>query len=509
MSFGWSAGDIASAIGILYNLIQALDSCDGAAGEYREAVTFLRDLNYTLDPLQTFTAWKIYPAYETAILEQVHSIKVPVNNFLQTILKYEPSLGSKAQDGHHRHIGRKLQWHIFISSKVMKLKKRIELHIRILDTLVQRLTLDIISNTQQNLPSTLRTTLQETLRPELIAALKESLPSLSSQHIHLDTHTTSSRLYINSDGLESSLEAIRQQMDSLNLTQKRIEACFNQNRGIGGSEDNPTSWNVPHLQSFRNIPQYGKPMSDASTVRLNYKTLKEAVVLSHLVQPSRALLPTLLAKHNLTFVDAIGRAPRVLPYEYFQSMKVLQAFVEHDFKDSPGFSRGRYIITSGDNPQALDEKNWPSRIGPGTVVKMSMVGRTLYVMPKASMHPVHCPVPTCAGIWNKVTTESWSSCLVCDWGMSSLRARTLQVSKDTQISKRARHTSLGQGEDTSPFRRIVQQVLVTGEDLLENPIELRKRRLEEMITKVDSINVESTQLVFYDRALAVMFPETH
>ncbi len=93
--------------------------------------------------------------------------------------------------------------------------------------------------------------------------------------------------------------------------------------------------------------------------------------------------------------------------------------------------------------------------------------------------------------------------------MSSLRARTLQVSKDTQISKRARHTSLGQGEDTSPFRRIVQQVLVTGEDLLENPIELRKRRLEEMITKVDSINVESTQLVFYDRALAVMFPETH
>jgi hypothetical protein len=44
MSFGWSAGDIAAAITLLYNLDEALDSCDGAAGDYREAVGFLEDL---------------------------------------------------------------------------------------------------------------------------------------------------------------------------------------------------------------------------------------------------------------------------------------------------------------------------------------------------------------------------------------------------------------------------------------------------------------------------------
>jgi hypothetical protein len=54
---------IAAAVTIAYNLIQALDSRDGAAGDYREAVTFLKDLKRTLEPLQTFAAWNAYPAY--------------------------------------------------------------------------------------------------------------------------------------------------------------------------------------------------------------------------------------------------------------------------------------------------------------------------------------------------------------------------------------------------------------------------------------------------------------
>lgn len=41
-----------------------------------------------------------------------------------------------------------------------------------------------------------------------------------------------------------------------------------------------------------------------------------------MVEPSRALMSTPLAKYNITFLDAIGRSPRVLPYEYFRSFKV-------------------------------------------------------------------------------------------------------------------------------------------------------------------------------------------
>jgi hypothetical protein len=68
MCFGLSAGDITAAITLVYNLIEALDNCNGAPGQYREAVGF-QDLKRTLDPLQTFTAWNSYPSYGQEIRE--------------------------------------------------------------------------------------------------------------------------------------------------------------------------------------------------------------------------------------------------------------------------------------------------------------------------------------------------------------------------------------------------------------------------------------------------------
>ena len=141
MSFGWSVGDIAAAISLAYRIIEALDSWDGAAGDYREAVSFLRALKRTLEPLQTYTAWTAYPSYGADIEEQVKQIREPVQKFLEAVVKYEPSLGAQAKKGHHRHVFRKLQWHVFVSKKVLALKKSIESHMRVIDTLLQRLTL--------------------------------------------------------------------------------------------------------------------------------------------------------------------------------------------------------------------------------------------------------------------------------------------------------------------------------------------------------------------------------
>lgn len=141
MSFGWSAGDIAQAAKLIYNLIRALDTVDGAASNYREAVSFLHDLKRTLEPLQSFIAWQAYPTYGREIEEQVRHIKGPIEAFLAAAVKYEPSLGLRAKNGHHRHVFRKLQWHVVTSKKVLGLKSTIESHIRIIDTLLQRLTL--------------------------------------------------------------------------------------------------------------------------------------------------------------------------------------------------------------------------------------------------------------------------------------------------------------------------------------------------------------------------------
>jgi hypothetical protein len=143
MSFGWSAGDLATAVTLIYNLIQALDSCDGAASDYREAVSF-RFETYSR-PLQAFTSWNAFPSYAKEIEEQANQIRVPVETFLEAVVKVEPSLGQSAAPGHHRHVFRKLQWQVMVSKKVVVLRKNIESHMRIIDTLLQRLTLSVTS----------------------------------------------------------------------------------------------------------------------------------------------------------------------------------------------------------------------------------------------------------------------------------------------------------------------------------------------------------------------------
>lgn len=144
MSFGWSASDIATAISVTYKLIQALDDAHGATDNYREAVAFLRDMLRVLEPLKTFTVLDAYPTYGEEIRRQLNKIKRPVEGFLAAVLKYEPRLGDKARKGWKEKLQstiRKLDWYIFMETKVLSLRKKIESHMRILDTLMQRLTL--------------------------------------------------------------------------------------------------------------------------------------------------------------------------------------------------------------------------------------------------------------------------------------------------------------------------------------------------------------------------------
>ena len=143
MSFGWSAGDIAAAIELAHRIYEALDSCHGAAREYREARSFLKELTQTLQPLKSFAAWDAYPVYGKEITDRVGFIKEPVENLLSEIVKLEPSLGSGAKHGHHRNVLPKLNWHFRVSKRVLDLRGQIDCHMRILDSLLQRLTLSV------------------------------------------------------------------------------------------------------------------------------------------------------------------------------------------------------------------------------------------------------------------------------------------------------------------------------------------------------------------------------
>ncbi|UPK93361.1 hypothetical protein LCI18_004296 [Fusarium solani-melongenae] len=227
MSFGWSAGDIAAAVKTAYNIYEALHSCRGAAKEYREAVSFLKDLTRTLEPLETLTAWKVYPEYGEDIKKQVEAIKGPVDQFLQAALKYEPSLGAVSRKGHQRHIYMKLKWHFSISKEILALRNKIESHMQVLDSLLQRLTLDVVLTTKQSMPDIWISVFHETIRPELITILQNALHGGGSNPG--PNVSMAPDIY---DNLVSRISDLKQTVDDSKAMQLRLEAYLSDKRPV-------------------------------------------------------------------------------------------------------------------------------------------------------------------------------------------------------------------------------------------------------------------------------------
>jgi hypothetical protein len=223
---------------------------------------------------QTFAnvhAWNANPLYGREIGEQVKNIKEPVENFLAAVLKYEPSLGAGAKDGHHQHIFRKLQWTTSLSKKVLGLRRRIESQMRIIDTLMQRLTRyvalqifiltadtdrnsDAVMATQKQLPLNIKAAFQQTIRPELITMLQDNLVPLSSTFIE-DIRTTrntshgvlTTRLAEHYGNLFAGIQELQIQLKDSKATQMRIETCLQDNASTRAGRP------VPMVES--NLPQ--------------------------------------------------------------------------------------------------------------------------------------------------------------------------------------------------------------------------------------------------------------
>jgi hypothetical protein len=161
MAFGWSAGDIVAAIKFIFDVASALDDISGARKEFRQSATFLRNLDKSLAPLRTFTALDARPEYKADIEEEVDAIRRPIETFMTDVEGMAKKLGTHLDPGAGgsrgaetdrggssfgsfkslRHMGSKLEWHYFTSKKAAALQMEIEGHLRIIDTLMQRLTM--------------------------------------------------------------------------------------------------------------------------------------------------------------------------------------------------------------------------------------------------------------------------------------------------------------------------------------------------------------------------------
>jgi hypothetical protein len=95
--------------------------------------------------------------------------------------------------------------------------------------------------------------------------------------------------------------------------------------------------------------------------------------------------------------------------------KVLQAFIQHEFKDFPGsemVDRGKYLILNLANTRVLDESNWSGYVAPGSTIAMSMVVHKRLESPNSEEE--RCPESSCSGTWTKPETQSWVTWYVLD-----------------------------------------------------------------------------------------------
>lgn len=116
MSFGWSAGDIVSAISVIVKVSKGLRETGGAASSYQDHAEFLDSLAVTLDGIQALLSSNAHLKWEQALIAQAQRLKDAVETCVKKAKKFEPSLGEGSQKSKIGKVPRKVQWTMFKDS---------------------------------------------------------------------------------------------------------------------------------------------------------------------------------------------------------------------------------------------------------------------------------------------------------------------------------------------------------------------------------------------------------
>ena len=120
MSFGWSAGDVASAVAILIKVGKSLKNSDGAAKEYQDTAEFIQNLVKTLEGLKVFLEKNPEIECKDNLVEQADAMKHALEAFKKKIEKYDLSLGSATIRGKARRIPREIQFALLVDVKELR-----------------------------------------------------------------------------------------------------------------------------------------------------------------------------------------------------------------------------------------------------------------------------------------------------------------------------------------------------------------------------------------------------
>jgi hypothetical protein len=125
MAFGWSAGDIASALKLLLVVGKAVKEACSASSEYEDTHKFLTTLQATLQHLQAFDTAIIRFERIEELREQCRLLRLPLRSFLTDVEKFEPFLVAGSKKRILSITPRRLQWALVMPGKVKQLRDQI------------------------------------------------------------------------------------------------------------------------------------------------------------------------------------------------------------------------------------------------------------------------------------------------------------------------------------------------------------------------------------------------
>ncbi|QSZ36959.1 hypothetical protein DSL72_009050 [Monilinia vaccinii-corymbosi] len=81
-AFGWSVGDLVSAMSVVAKVSKALKDVDGAVDYYRETISFLESPNITLNILHGLYEANVEPNVLLAVQSQLELIQKPIDTYI-------------------------------------------------------------------------------------------------------------------------------------------------------------------------------------------------------------------------------------------------------------------------------------------------------------------------------------------------------------------------------------------------------------------------------------------
>ena len=120
--FGFSAGDLATAIGLIVRISKALRDSGTAAAECRDVLQDLQNLQQLLGFVETLRPADGSISHINAVRGMALKCHIPLLEFAQKIESYAPALGVGSSKGMITRGVKKVQWAILVEEEVAKFR---------------------------------------------------------------------------------------------------------------------------------------------------------------------------------------------------------------------------------------------------------------------------------------------------------------------------------------------------------------------------------------------------